>query len=430
MSNPPPLDLAIIGGGIGGVVSLHYAKKAGLSVVLLEKDDRIGGLWSRLPSWQDIQIHPLDWTLGDLPIDGPRQPEIVRNIRAWVDRFGLADSIRLETPVTKASFADDRWTLATASGTIEARHLIAATGGHNRAFVPPVVRDASTVEEFHSSTLVDPGALTGRDVMVVGGGASAFDLLDLCFVQGAKRVIWVYRGLRWMSPTKKDKQLAGDIRGLARQQMQGVPADALSRGIAADLQGRYEKFGLNEIRPDAPFDFTRDQLIPGRKTMLARFAEIERHRGSVARLEGRSAILASGTAMEVDVVCWCTGYTLDLGFFESPRLAAIDSIGALAARCNSIVRSVDAPNLYFLAVGLESSGSAPWGYAHLARTIVSHIRGEARLDELVAAGKVNHFELARFLAPRDPGSFPHATWEQAYRELADSHPADAPLPIP
>ena len=58
------------------------------------------------------------------------------------------------------------------------------------------------MQEFHSSALRDPRLLSDRDVLVAGGGASAFDLLELCFQHGARRVIWAYRGTRWFMPTR------------------------------------------------------------------------------------------------------------------------------------------------------------------------------------------------------------------------------------
>jgi cation diffusion facilitator CzcD-associated flavoprotein CzcO len=64
------LDLAIIGGGVAGVIALAYARRAGLKALILESQSRIGGLWRDLPAWQDIQISAADWALGDLPLQG------------------------------------------------------------------------------------------------------------------------------------------------------------------------------------------------------------------------------------------------------------------------------------------------------------------------------------------------------------------------
>ena len=175
------LDVAIVGGGLAGVVALAYARRAGLAAIVLERQDRVGGLWSTLPVWQDIQIGASDWSLGELPLSGTAQPHILANIQAWVDRFDLADGIRLDTPVQLARRSQLGWELATPQGLVHARHLVAATGAHNTPSIPEITRAASSLREFHSSALHDPSLLTGRDVLVVGGGASAFDLLELCF---------------------------------------------------------------------------------------------------------------------------------------------------------------------------------------------------------------------------------------------------------
>ncbi|MFI5446164.1 NAD(P)-binding domain-containing protein [Polaromonas sp. UC242_47] len=425
-----PLDLIIVGGGIGGVISLYYAKKAGLKVLLIEKQPGVGGLWAQLPAWQDIQINPVDWALGDIPISGPLQASIARHIQAWVDKFDLASSMLLDTAVTTAKESPEGWTVTTAHQRYFSRFLIAATGGHNRAFTPRTERINASIQEYHSSALDDPQVLTGKDVLVVGGGASAYDLLDLCFEHQARRVVWLYRSLKWMLPTRKPKHIAGDIRGLAKQQMSGVSIAQMNRDINLDLQGRYEKFGLQDILPAGEFDITRDQLIPGRRAMIENFSKIERHQGEIAQIADRTVQISSGERIDVDLILWGTGYAMDLRYFESPALAAITRVDELAARCGCLFRSLDAAKLFFLAVGLEATGSAPWAYAHAARTIMSHIQGKAQLDEVPVQGKINHFESAKFLAPRDPENYPAATWFAAYKDMALTHPAEEPMPIP
>lgn len=425
-----PVDLIIVGGGIGGVISLYYAKKAGLKVLMLEKQSAVGGLWSQLPAWQDIQINPVDWTLGDIPITGARQANIASNIQAWVDRFDLASSMQLDTPVILAKETTDGWLVTTPQQVYFSRFLVSATGGHNRAFTPRTERVNSSIQEYHSSSLKEPNELAGKDILVVGGGASAYDLLDLCFEHNARRVVWVYRTLKWMVPTRKAKHIAGDIRGLAKQQMLGVSVEQMNLEINLDLKGRYEKFGLQEILPAGEFDFTRDQLIPGRRLMIENFSKIARHRGEIAQIVDHTVQFSTGDRIDVDLILWGTGYKLDLEYFDSPQLAAITRIDELAARCGCLFRSLDATNLFFLAVGLEATGSTPWAYAHAAKTIMSHIRGKAHLDDVPVRRKINHFELAKFLAVRDPENYPRHTWFEAYRNMALSHPAEEPMPIP
>src|SRR4051812_14516176 len=195
------LDVAIVGAGIGGVIALVYAKRAGLNARVFEAQPGVGGLWRQLPAWQDIQIAAADWTLGDLPLAGTFQPQILANIQSWVDRFDLAGDISLSTPV-RATPRPGGWTIATAEGELTAKHLVAATGAHNRPFTPAVRRTAAGPAELHSSALDDPGVLAGKSVLVVGAGASALDLLDLAVQHGAREIAWAHRGLRWFTPTR------------------------------------------------------------------------------------------------------------------------------------------------------------------------------------------------------------------------------------
>lgn len=423
-------DLAIVGGGLAGVVALTYARRAGLDAIVLERQARVGGLWRDLPAWQDIQISPADWALGDLPLAGATQPHILANIEAWVQRFGLADGIRLGAPVQRARTVGPGWELETPQGPVRAKHLVAATGAHNTPLIPEIMRSKSQVEEFHSSALRDASLLTGRDVLVVGGGASAFDLLDLCFAHGARRVAWAYRGLRWFTPTRKPKHIAGSVRGFARMQASGMTTAEQSAAIGADMRSRYEKFGIAEILPTPDFDVRHEQLVPGRHGMLENFARIERHHGSVASITGRRVTLEDGSCVETDLLLWGTGYGIDLSYFEAPEIAAIRTLPALRARCGCVVRSLDAPNLYFPGVGLDGIGAAPWAYALLFRSIMSHIAGTAQLDNEVVGHNINHFDIVEHLAPRDAASYPADSWRALYRDIALNTPDEEPYPIP
>ena len=128
--------------------------------------------------------------------------------------------------MTKETATAKGWKVETPTQTGRTRFLICVSGGPDRPFLPPVQRGASGSMEFHSGLLKETSQLTGRDVVVISGGsASAYDLLNLFFEQRARRVRWVHRALRWMVPTRKSKHLAGGIRELAPQQMSGAGTD-------------------------------------------------------------------------------------------------------------------------------------------------------------------------------------------------------------
>ena len=266
--------------------------------------------------------------------------------------------------------------------------------------------------------------------MVVGGGASAFDLLDLCLSQGARRIAWVHRHVRWFAPTRKPKAIAGSTRPFARLQAEGLSVAAQSAAIGADLSGRYAKFGIEAIQPPRSLDLRRDQLIPGRARMLADFGALERHPGTtVESIAGGEVTLADGTRLAPDIILWGTGYEIDLSYFEDVRIASIRNVGELGARCACVFRSVDAPDLYFPGVGLDGIGLLSWAYALTARSIMSHIRGTAQLD-MEPHPRLNHLEIACHVAERDPGSHGEGPVWDFYRELALRTPDDKAYPMP
>jgi hypothetical protein len=425
------LDLIIVGGGIGGVICLKYAKDAGLKTLLLERRECIGGLWRDLPSWQDIQFRKEDWTLGDLPLSGEDQPNILRNIETWAERFELSPLIRLNAPVTRARPCEGGWSVTTDSAAYESKFLVAATGGHNRPVVPQVERIDSSIAEYHSSALRNPVDLQGKRVTVVGGGASAYDLLDLCFAHGALSVAWVYRSTKWMRPTRQSKHHGVDMRRLSKYQMLGLPASVVNRLINKDLRTRYAKAGIDEIMPDGDFDVRRDLLIPGRPGMLRNFRRIERYRGEVQSLRGKTTRLSSGEEIETDLLLWGTGYGMDLGYLNVEAISKAGSLNDVSRRCYSGFRSIDAPRLFLLAPGvIETNTSTPWAYAHVAKSIMSHIAGRPVFESPPRQTMTNHFDLVKLLAPRDRANYPFGLWYLQYLRLAMCHPRVQPMPIP
>jgi len=431
MEQARQLDLVIVGGGIGGIISLKYARDAGLDALLLERDARIGGLWRDLPPWQDIQIRKEDWTLGDLPIAGEDQASVLRNIEAWVERFHLAPYICVNCPVESARPTEQGWMVAAGGQSYQARYLIAATGGHNRPLVPHIERRDPALRELHSSQLPDPELLRGQRVAVVGGGASAFDLLDLCFTRGAARVDWIHRSIKWMRPTRGPKYFGADVRLLTRHQMLGVTPAKLSRFADADLRARYAKAGISELAPEQSFDIERHQLIPGRPAMIANIGRIARHRAELRAIEGSTIELSNGEKIEADLLLWGTGYAADLSFLEVDALSGATHLKEIGRRMRALFRSPDAPNLFLLAPAvLETTTVTPWAYAHAAKSIMSHIAGRAELDAPPYAGMINHCDMLKRLAKLDRASYPRGLWYLKYLCRALWHPKNRPLPLP
>jgi hypothetical protein len=411
MGNTSEYDLIIIGAGIGGIISLKYARDAGLNAIVLEKANEVGGLWRDLPAWQDLPISRNDWGLGPLTLAAEDQPHVLANIRAWVERFKLADGIRLNCAATSACHDGSTWIVQTTQGTLHAKYLIAATGAHNIPRIPETFRQQSAVTEYHSSQLQNPAELARKDVVVVGGGASAMDMLDLCFQAGARNVHWVYRSVKWIIPTRKTKYETAGLRMMAKRQLLGTTSAQMSAALAPMFKHLYKRYGLQDIMPETPFDMNREQALPGRRGMIENFARITRHKGCVNKIENRTVHLSDAAQVEADVLLWGTGYAMDLSYFKLDRLAQVDSPTSLLRQCGSRFLSLDYPNLFFLGTLLDGNGSTPWFYAHISKSIMTHIKGRPVFDRTPTDGLLNHFELLPFLAARNRRNFLPGVWQ-------------------
>lgn len=403
-----PLDLIIIGAGIGGVMVGKYAKQAGLNFCILEKANDVGGLWRDLPPWQDIQTRKEDWTLGSLPIASENQPGIHKNIKAMADEAGLSSHIRLAEPVTKAEPPTDGrcWRVHTPKGQYQARHVVVATGGHSRPFVPDVEIADKKVTVMHSSQLRDQKQLRGKKVTIVGGGASAYDLLDLAIKEEAAEIHWVYRSLTWMIPTSKSKHEKGEVRFIAKMQMLGAKRKDLNDRLAKVLPSKYKHFKIAEIMPDEPLNMAVRQVIPGRPLMVKHFDRITRHRGEVSAVaEGK--VQVGSDSFETDILLFATGYEVDLSYLGLEAFKNIRKPRQLAERTGAMMKLLDYPNMYVVGIAMaDSMGTAPWSFSVYGRTIVSHILGKCTIPDTPEVDNVVHFDGLKLAASFDRGTYP------------------------
>jgi hypothetical protein len=336
-----------------------------------------------------------------------------------------------DADVKQAQPHEHGWRVRTDTATYESKWLIAASGGHNSPVIPTIERNGALVTEYHSSALREPAQFEGKRVTVVGGGASAYDLLDLCFEHGAASVSWVYRSTKWMRPTRQRKYDGIDVRLLSRFQMLGLPVSVINMLSNRDLRIRYQKAGLNEIRPAGKFDISRNQLIPGRRRMIRNFRQITRHRGEVRSVHGNMVTLSNARQFETDLLLWGTGYRTDMDYIDVEALKNAKGLNEIARRCYSAFRSMDAPNLFLMAPGvLETNTATPWAYAHVARSIMSHISGVPVFIDPPRTTMTNHYDLVKMLARRDRRNYPRGGWFAKYFWLAMFYPKRQPLPLP
>ena len=184
-------DAVIVGAGFAGLYMLLKARRMGLSAILFEKGDGVGGtwFWNRYPGAR-CDVDSLEYSFSfdeDLQQEWSwserfaTQPEILSYIEHVADRFDLKRDIRLSTAVTAAHFDEmaRRWTVATDRGDrISARYCIMATGCLSEARAP----ELPGMADFNGQVLhtglwpKEPVDLKGKRVGIIGTGSSGIQV--------------------------------------------------------------------------------------------------------------------------------------------------------------------------------------------------------------------------------------------------------------
>jgi cation diffusion facilitator CzcD-associated flavoprotein CzcO len=182
------VDVLIIGAGFSGLCMGIKLLEAGMnSFLIIEKSADIGGTWwdNRYPGCAcDIPSHlysfsfepSTDWTRMY-----PGQQEIHAYLKRCVEKYKLSPYIRLNTRFCEAVWdeAAGEWHATTQDGArIRARVLVSGMGALHVPHYPEIKGlDRFQGPSFHSSSWDHGVDLAGKNVAVVGTGASAIQFV-------------------------------------------------------------------------------------------------------------------------------------------------------------------------------------------------------------------------------------------------------------
>jgi len=151
-------DAVIVGAGFSGLYQLHCLRdQLGMSAVVVEKGEQIGGTWywNRYPGARcDSESHAYCYSFSEELMQGweyseryPGPEEVCQYLDYVADRLDLKRDIRFNTCVTAADYdeTDNLWHVHTENGnTYSARFLITAVGCLSSTNVPSI----SGLEQF------------------------------------------------------------------------------------------------------------------------------------------------------------------------------------------------------------------------------------------------------------------------------------------
>ncbi|MDH3742086.1 MAG: NAD(P)/FAD-dependent oxidoreductase [Hyphomicrobiales bacterium] len=224
-------DALIIGAGFAGLYQLHSLRdKLGLSSVVLEAGDGIGGTWywNRYPGARcDSESHVYAYYFSDELLTEwewteryPAQPEIVRYLEFVANKLDLKRDIRLGTRVVSAHYLEDenRWIVTTEGGTrFEATYLIAATGCLSAANIPAIPGlESFDGEWYHTGQWPhEEVEFRGKAVGQIGTGSTGIQAAPV-IAQTAKHLTVFQRTPNFSVPAH-NRPLSADFKQYVRE---------------------------------------------------------------------------------------------------------------------------------------------------------------------------------------------------------------------
>jgi cation diffusion facilitator CzcD-associated flavoprotein CzcO len=245
------VHVVIVGTGFSGLGTAIRLKQEGIhDFVLLERANDVGGTWrdNTYPGCAcDVPSHLYSFSFAPNPDWSRRfspQPEILEYLKQVAERYGILPHVRLGHAVTGAAWDEtaQRWRIDTVKGPLTADVLVGAAGGLSTPSVPPIKGlDRFEGKAFHSATWDHGVDLTGRDVAVIGNGASAIQFVPEIQPKVGKLVTY-QRTPSWVLPRSN-----GPVGEGAKATFRSVPAAQLAtRGV---IYATTELFGLGFRHP-------------------------------------------------------------------------------------------------------------------------------------------------------------------------------------
>jgi cation diffusion facilitator CzcD-associated flavoprotein CzcO len=275
-------ESVVVGAGQAGLAASYFLRQRGVDHVVLDANPAPGGAWQH--RWDSLGMDDVHG-VADLPgsqAPGPSAHAANVVVPAYFGDYERTHSLPVVRPVRVDRVDSEGELLVVRAGgrAWRTRTLVNATGTWTRPFVPhyPGV-ETFRGEQLHTAGYPGPDHFRGRRVVVVGGGASAVQLLGE--LAPVTETLWVTR----------------------REPVWRTGFDAAA-GLAAVTA--VEERVRRGLPPASVVSVTGLALRP-QEQEAARLGAYER-RPMFAAVEPHGVRWADGTFEPADVILWATGF--------------------------------------------------------------------------------------------------------------------------
>ena len=399
-------NVAIIGAGQAGLATSWHLMQRGVDHVVLEAG-RVAETW-RSRRWDSFCLVTPNWTatLPGASYDGPdpdgfmTKTELVDHFQRWAGGFDAP--VRERCAVTALDADGDGFALATSGGRLQARSVVVATGGYQRAYRPPgAAQIPGSVDQILAEEYSCPDALEPGGVLIVGSGQTGCQVAEELDAAGRKvflscgRAPWAPRRMGgrdlvwWIVESGWWQRKLSDLTSPAARLISNPLATGHGGGhdlhlrtlhaMGVELVGRY--LGAEDGKANFADDVT--QSVDAGDMMSRVFkkyvdaASEARGMGSVWEMPEPFRVVTRTrldlAAEGITTVIWTTGYRPDYGWVHFP---VFDDMGFPV----QVDGRSDVPGLYFMGVHFQRKGQSAvlYGVGEDAELVAGHIAESRR----------------------------------------------------
>jgi putative flavoprotein involved in K+ transport len=311
-------DAVVVGAGPAGLAAAAMLRRHGVEVIVLDRAPYVGSSWRGRYDRLLLNSSRRTSYLPGLPFPrGPTWPardEVV----AYLERYARMNGIepRFGVGVERVDRQGSAWRVRASEGDLATRVVVVATGPELEPVIPSWPgKDAFTGELLHSSAYRNAEPFEGKDVLVVGGGESAGDIVMDLADGGAARVWMSVRTPPHIFP-EKALGIGADWYALVGGRTPPRFADVLAGAVRRFWIGDLTPYGLpapatgffTAYRRRGSVSAVIDRSGFVRALKARRFEVV----AATERFDGAEVVLVDGSRLRPDAVVAATGYRCGL----------------------------------------------------------------------------------------------------------------------
>lgn len=416
----------ILGAGMTGIAASIALTDSGFEHEILEAGDDIGGTW-RVNTYPGIAVdtpsvyYSFSFELESnwskvFPIGGEYQ-EYLRRV---VDKYDVKQHIRFNTRITSLTWDESasEWVIEAVSDgvtvTTRANAVITAAGFLNRPQIPNLPGlDSFRGDTVHTAAWNPELDLRGKRVAVVGAGATSVQVVD-AIIGEVEHLTLFQRQPHWVMPNHLGEGLVSDeeqwlLRNVPfydrwqRARTYWFVSDGNYPAVRADPEWiKTHELSISEANdrylqmcqahlnasfrhdPELLAKMTPDFAPHGKRIIRdpgGFYAALASDKASVVTdplvsIEPEGIRTADGTLVELDVIIWATGFTLD--FLSTVDITGRDGVTLAEQWVDNDPRAYmggtvpNFPNLFITSAPNTSAGHGG-GHNFMTEVVVHYI---------------------------------------------------------